>query len=529
MNGEHLFRILGLLDPSLIDEAVSASSPAAKRRRTAWRRPVAAAACLALICGGAFLAGTFRMGSSTGGADAAAPTGERGSGHNEGMVFMSYAGPVFPLTTEEADTGLTAERTVTWDFAPGRYEDGSPLQWGAQVSDAYVLTNPTDADVTVTALYPLAGSLSGLDAMDPAITVDGTAVEPALYGGAYAGSFQGVWYQAQDGSYQLDDTTLNLAYPDSWEDYAALLEDGHYLSRALGEAPELDVPAAVYTFSDFQAPLEEYSAATQAVEFSVDPEKTFIFTYGFNGFSRNETHTWLQYSYFVPDGGRAESDLKLLVVLGEDIGNYTLQGYADGGCDQEINGVSCTVTREETTLDAVLDQVCRSYLEDAAWMQLGLTDRETAEVPGSLFRRAVAELVAQYSPLSGTGTDRYSDGRLDDMVSEALTQERVLYLAFPVTVPAGGSVTVSAEQWKEPSFDYGCSGSENVGLQGYDLVTALGSSLEFTKLTAALVHTETIEVVRQNTGFDLKSGISQVSLDPAEPHYYLEIRPLGDA
>ena len=65
-----------------------------------------------------------------------------------------------------------------------------------------------------------------------------------------------------------------------------------------------------------------------------------------------------------------------------------------------------------------------------------------------------------------------------------------------------------------------------MGLQGYDLVTALGSTLEFTGQTAALVNTDTIEIVRQNLGLDLENGVAQVSLDLAEPRYYLEIRPL---
>ena len=107
-----------------------------------------------------------------------------------------------------------------------------------------------------------------------------------------------------------------------------------------------------------------------------------------------------------------------------------------------------------------------------------------------------------------------------------LVQERVLYLSFPVTVPAGGSVTVSASLWKAPSYDFGCSGSENVGLQGYDLATALGSSLTFTAQTAALANAADIEIVRQNLGFDLESGVTEVPLDLAEPRYYLEIRPL---
>ena len=515
MSAERLFRILGLVDESLIEEAVSASSPAAVQRRRPWRRLLAAAACLAVICGGTFLAGTFRMGGSTGNADGGAMPGESGDGHNEGTVFMSYAGPVFPLTTAEADTGLTAERTVTWDFATGTYQDGSPRQWGAQVTDVTVLTNPTDTAVTVTALYPFAGSLADLGTIAPAVTVDGRQTETALYDGAYAGGFQGAG--VDDGS------TWNLASPSSWTDYRTLLENGDYLSQALGDAPVLNVPVTVYRFSDFAAPHEEYDAATQAVEFTIDPERTTILSYGFNGLSLDDETGWRRYDYFVPNGIRNESELKLLVVLGEDIGAYTLQGYANGACEEAIDGVSCTITRQETSLDAVLTELCQAELHNSTqssqWPGL-------EQLPVPLYQRAVSEALLTSGLLADTPADRYTDGRLDDFLWDVLVQERVLYLAFPVTVPAGGSVTVAASLWKEPSYDYGCSGSENVGLQGYDLVTALGSTLDFTGQTAALVNTDTIEIVRQNLGFDLENGVTEVALDLAEPRCYLEIRPL---
>ena len=517
MRAERLFRILGLVDESLVEEAVSASSPAAVQRRHPWGRLLAAAACLAVICGGVFLTSTFRMGGSTGEADGGSVPGESGDGHNAGTTFMSYAGPVFPLTTVETVTGLTAERTVTWDFAPGTYQDGSPRQWGAQVTDDYVLTNPTEADVTVTALYPFAGSLADLGTIAPAVSADGVQAEATLYAGAYAGGFRDAG--VDDGS------TWNLAPPASWEDYASLLESGDYLAQALGAAPVLDIPVTVYRFSDFQAPHEEYDAATQAVEFTIDPEQTTILSYGFNGLSLDDETGWRRYDYFVPDGIRSESELKLLVVLGEDIGDYTLQGYANGACEEAIGGVSCTVTRQETTLDAVLTELCQAELHDsgqsAQWPGLD-------QLPIPLYQRAVTESLLTSGLLADTPADRYMDGRLDDFLWDVLVQERVLYLAFPVTVPAGGSVTVATSLWKAPSYDYGCSGSENVGLQGYDLVTALGSTLDFTGQTAALVNTDTIEIIRQNLGFDLENGVTEVAMDLTEPHYYLEIRPLEE-
>ena len=190
-----------------------------------------------------------------------------------------------------------------------------------------------------------------------------------------------------------------------------------------------------------------------------------------------------------------------------------------------MEGVDCTVTRRETTLDEVLDLLCREYLETYAGWQYGMEDDAVSAVPFALFRRAVGEMMVQYGPVSEAVKDRYADGRLDDIISEAMSQERVLYLAVPVTVPAESKVNITFSLWKEPSFDFGCSGSENVGLQGYDLVTALGSNLDFTAQTAALVNTEGVDIVRQNFGFDLEKGVTEVTLDWKMEHYYLEIRP----
>ena len=528
MRAERLFRALGMVEPSLVEEALAV-------RQRPWRRWAAMAACLALVMGLAFgwrsaggfqgfAGGTSSGGDSgsSGGSSSSCLTGEPpadgGEGVENGTAFLSYAGPVFPLSTAEDSAGLTAERTVTWDFAPGTNHYGETRQWGAAVTDAYILGNPTDSGVTVTALYPFAGTFDSLTEIRPQVTVDGQAVEAALYAGAYSGGFQS--------TFGADDPdTMNLDTIDSWEEYQALLEDGTYLKQALVEYPTLDIPAAVYEFSDFEAPLEEYRAATQAVSFDISPEKTAVFTYGFNGMEQDGT--FRRYSYFVPDGMRNEPDLKMLVVLGEDIGTYTLQGYEDGGCDrgEEIGGVSCTVTRSEMTLDAVLDRLCEYYRERYA--QGRAADQADAfdTVPFALYRRAVAELLSQYGILSGAPMDRYGDGRLDDILAETLSHDRVLYLAFPVTVPAGGSAEVECRLWKEPSFDYACSGSENEGLQGYDLVTRLGSGLVFTRQSAVLVNAENVEITGQDFGFDPENGVSAVELDLERERYGLEIRP----
>ena len=82
--------------------------------------------------------------------------------------------------------------------------------------------------------------------------------------------------------------------------------------------------------------------------------------------------------------------------------------------------------------------------------------------------------------------------------------------------------------WKEPSFDFACSGSENEGFQGYDLLTGLGSTLKFTGQSAALLNAENLEIAGQNFGFNLENGITTVNLAPETEHYYMELRPRGD-
>lgn len=532
MKAQRLFQVLGLIDEDLIDEAWTYAPAARKPSRTRqapWLRGVAVAACCVLVCTFGFfylVTGGFRgMGSyaetaapETAGdsADAGSATTEEAESNSSGGSapnFLSYAGPVLPLTTLESDTGLTAERALPFDFTPGTYDDGSPRQWGAQVTDHYVLTNPTEADVTVTALYPVTGSFASLGSMAPQLTVNGSPAETILYGSSYAGTF--------GDENDRDGSTHNLAGPYSWEDYAALVSDEGYLTDALGDGPDLSTPVIVYRFSDFSAPHETYRAATQAVEFTIDESTSTILSYGFNGLSLDAQTGWRRYDYFVPDGIRKESNLKVLVVLGEDISSYTLQGYSNGACETAIDGVTCTVTRQETTLEDVLQELCRTelaqYTDQTQWPEL-------SQLPLELHVKAAAELLTEYGPLSDAPMDRYMDGRLDDLLNEALFMDRVLYLAVPVTIPAGGSTELSVTFLKEPSYDFAGSGTGREGLQDFGVLTTAGSNLDFSSQTAALVNGSGVEIWEDD--FGLVPEGDAVSLDLSQAYYHLTVRPV---
>lgn len=514
MRAERLFSILGLVDPELVEEAMASNSSIRARRVAVWGRYMAIAACCVIVCGALFWSVRFLgMGGSdsaatsesttadtadgadsgaTGGADAGGNNAAQESGHS----FLSYAGPVLPLTTAETDTGLTAERTLTFDFAPGTHADGTSGQWGTTVSDRYLLTNPTDTDIPVTVLYPLSGGLSDLTAMAPRLIVDGAETDYTLYAGGYAGTF--------GDENDHDGSTWNLAGPYDWKDYAALVSNRDYLTGALAAAPDLDTPVIVYNFSDVTLTGETENPEL-VVSCTFDPETTTIFSYDFSSSDWDASGTWRQY------GQRIDPDrwgCPTLIVLGEDI-DYTLLG--DYGPDAPaLTGADCAVTRKEVTLGEALRSLCRTKLDNQA---------NSVEFPLDLYVKAAAELLTVYGPLSDTPVDRYADGRLDDLLDEALTIDRVLYLAVPVIVPAGESLEVDVSFWKHPSYDFGGSDTGRERLQGFDLLTTAGSSLDFTEQTVLLVNTEGVEVTGENWGTD-------GALNVTEPHYSLEIYPL---
>ena len=519
MKAERLFRAIGLVDDDLIEEA--AKAPA--RKRPAWRRYGAMAACLAVLCGSGFawlVTGGFH-GYGAADSSGAGGSGINGTGTPDAISFMSYAGPVLPLTTAEDAPGVTAERHTDWDFTPRTTPEGEDTQWGASITDRYTLTNPTDTDITLTALYPITGGLNELKTLAPSLTVNGNAADFEWGIGDYAGGFRG----AGNG----DTSTLNLEYPGSWTAYQTLLEGGAYRQAALTEQPAADVPVTVYRFTDFAGPTEQYSAATQAVTFTVDDARTTALSYGFEGYGWDGRTGEATYSYFVPDGQRRGETCKLLIVLGDDLDGYTLQGYQDGGCDpgEEIDGVSCTVTRQESTLHEVILALCREIFDAVqekpgyyGWLSEAV-DGLTPETYCALAER----LLEQYGLLSARPVDRYDDGRLDELMDEVLSLDRVLYLKTEVIIPAGGSAEVTAQYWKAPSFDFACSGSEHQGLQGYDLGTRLDSTLDFTAQWASLSGTDGIRITGQSFGFDLAAEVTEVALDPKQGHYYLEIAP----
>lgn len=543
MTRHQLFEAIGLAKPEYLAE-----SEDYRAEKPAWRRYAALAACAVLAVGlfgfwkfvttGAGSAGPATPmeapSADTSGAAEEGASGADGGTHNAMSSFLSYAGPVFPLTLREENSAVSAERELTIDFAPYTGYDESFTDESGQtytyhvddrsieLTDRYVLTNSSDTDIRVTALWPLAASLRGLSRYAPSLTIDGEPAGTQLYAGAYAGGFQSVYGPEAD-----DGERWNPRLYQSWTEYEALLADGSYLNNTLSSAPELNQRVIVYRFENTQAP--DLEAATLAALFTCDESKTTILNYNFNGVGHDDQTGETVYSYFTRKHlKQLDEDLRLLAVLGEDIGPIRIQGYQDGGCDagEELDGFSVDIVREEMTLGELIALTVRDYVDN--WGVLVYDNTEALPESERLLLRCTAELLTQYGLLSENPAERYQSGRLDQMIGEAATMNRVCYAAFDVTIPAGGSVTVELTARKAHSYNFVGAGAGNENVDGFEILTRLGSNLSFTRQTAAVETHGLVEIVRENLGLDAENGVMTAELDPNQEEYYLEVHPLTE-
>ena len=513
MKAEDLLELIGEADDKMIEDA----GKSAKKKTPLWVKWGAMAACVCLAVAGLFIVLSRQnlIGAKAGG------------GGGEGITYMSYAGPVFPLSAER-ETCLTLARNIDFDFSPyktftssyeikGETKTYENYDRKSLVTDSYVLTNPSAQDETVTLYYPFAGSLYSRREELPKITADGESVETELHIGPYSGGFSTAYASGKDGP------LLNLANLDSWEKYKALLGAG-YQARAFDALPELTETVIVYELSDRYGERNEDGGFPDInVEFTIDYSKTFVMTYGFESGTNDIETGYCARGTHVPQPNNPDyGESAYLAVLGDDIGDYTVQGYTNGSHKTPYEDVGCTVTRYEMSFGDFMRMLAKRFRhaygeeQDPADEEARLASLVSDEVYAGL----AMELMYDYGILSESPVERFSDGMLEDIFSSTGSMGRVMYLGFEVTVPAGGTATVSAQMIKQASYDFVGS---NLGRDGYDCVTKLGSCLSFTEQTASISNYEYINIIRQNFGFNLENGIDRVALSENEEHYFIEV------
>lgn len=443
-----------------------------------------------------------------------------GPGHDQGTSFMSYAGPVFPMTLLESMEGLTVERTVDFDFSPyqakeeiGGDEEGESqaylsYSYESFVTDDYQIENTSDQSIKVVGIYPFAGSLEDIEKIVPKIYVGGQRVATDIHPGPYPRNPQ----------------TL-----DSWQAYQTLLADGGYMSRAFEELPVLSEKVIVYEFSDMVADLDmlEGENPTLRMDFEMDYIKTQVLTYGAYGAIFDPDNNYAARDFSLSRLGSGEdSRLSYLIVLGDDISDYTLQAYKNGQGrdDEKLEGVKVTIKRDERVLGEVLRDITYQYknLFDKSEEKRLMDYLSDEEVLG-LGLEFISDL-----GLISDGVTNQNMVMLEDVFSGTKNTERVFYLSYDIRIPAGKTETVSAQMLKPLSHDFAGSRRKNLNVDAYELVTRLGSNILFTKQKASIKDHGLIDIVRQNYGFDLEKDVKLVTLDTNEPHYFLEVRAKKD-
>ena len=528
---DYLVQVEDLRASPALRARIAALAGEAKRPRRRFRPWMGVCAALAVaVLGGAWLVTNVRMGGNAG-----------GGGHDEASTFMSYAGPIFPLTLGEGNDSITAERSITLDFAPwqrewvSNEEEAAALEgvteaerqealeqyneWFTDggyyrsydhilVTDSYTLTNHSDTDQEVTVYYPFASILEELSKYKPALTVDGAEADTALTVGS-----SGEIYSAG-----------------SWEDYQDLFSGGDYLETALGSLRDpASIPVTVYEFTDPYGPEGSEEAPNPSIRASMelDYDRTAVLSYGFQGGSYDREAGTMMQDFSIPEPGESSyGKTRYLLVLGADISGLTTGGYVTGGNDPDtpaLENSGVTVTRYESDFGTIF----RTILADALARRMDTEDIMYTDLDFETCYRAILDRFWQ-SGLPENLSEWYGTGCIEDFISESFTMDRVSWVSAQVTVPAGGTVTVEASFAKAGSFDYACAHTKNRGVYGYDLVTKLGSNLVCTEQTATLEDRGLIQIVRQNFGFDLKNGVNTVPLDPDTEHYYLEVRRAAD-
>lgn len=525
MTREMLYDAITEVKDELIIEAME-TKPAKSRVRWLKFGSIAAAFAVVAGLGAGVVSGKIpwlRIGGN-----------EAGGGADGSMVFDSYAGPVFPLTTVEGGDGLTAERTITYDFQGWMAGDPDRPYYGLPVTDSYTLTNPTGEDKTVTLLYPFAGTLFD-SRRQPTLTADGTELQTTLLTGQYSQLAVG----RPGGLPSLDS-------PDSWEEYRELLSGGRYQAGTLEEWPDLShIPVTVYeiTNSWVEAGVGNkgdgsYNPNIHA-EMELDYGKTTVLSYGFNSGKYDRDSGRMRRGFDAPqppaegssrDPGFYEKERAqphYLIVIGEPLDSFRLVGVSTGAPEStdylewDVD-IGADLRQYETDLDSALRAVTERSYGATDWNHRG----SMADDPDfELYFGVMKDCLLDTGILLDDPEERYDFTSLEDLYPEVI--QRVFYLEAEVTIPAGASVTVEAQMLKEASYNHACHSKRDRDLYGYDLVTKLGTNLDIAAQTAKTVNTDGVEIVRQNYGFDWENGVDTVALDPEQEHYYLEVRRAG--
>lgn len=435
----------------------------------------------------------------------------------------NYEAPVFSLTSISDTTGIYVERDITYDFS--EYEMYELEYRRVNVTDSYVLTNITDTDIPLQALYSFAGSGEDTIAVIPTLTVNEELVEPLLLTGRTTSRYKAIL--EKNGVEQANDvyTLHNRAC------YELLLSDGTYKKEAItarNQIPTLSQSVKVYKFSDigYDGTNETITTPSAKISFQIDEEKTKIYTYGITTIG-SVIDGKMELGFYVPT--KEDEDFGkdvYLIVEGEDIEIQEIVCYQNQNMSSRNVTEEFSVTYEKT--DSTLEDVLREVVEKHS-----VIDDEKKIVANKLSNEQLFQISKQFicdmeEIAKQDETYDFLIRTLEDYIFyDWYYDNTVFYQMIDVIIPANSNLELSAvfekyasvvEVDKKPYeyFDIMMEFEEQV--ENRDSY----SNLTFTNQTLHVIGAESIEFTKETSGEELENGEYEIELKDAYFEIYIE-------
>lgn len=414
------------------------------------------------------------------------------------VVFEDYQGPNLPLSLVNETEAVVADREIEVDYTDYKYPTtvGNNETRKVKISDKYILTNTTDEDVEIELAYGTVGDYGTNWNSFPIIKVDGEQLKAAdidLVVGRSALAY---------GSNK--DKLTNR------EAFEMLLADGQYRIDALEAAkniPKFSENVYVYEFEDIVYDGDDKSihSVYAKVLYEYDPEKTQVYSYGCDQIGTMDGFDYLGFG--IPAGDYDQSYMSdvYLIAIGDELTIQDVKYYKNLSI-KELKDFSLEYKTYETTLDEILKEIVyenkqnhKPFMENAIRVYDIMKDEQILEVG----KQHLADM------RESNYQSKYAVWALEDYIFNLYGDTRVIYRTGKVMIPANESIEVTFDYEKFTGFKY----IEEIGYDGLEIMTSLGSNLNIQNQNLKVVGLEQSIISEHTTGDELENGKREVNLD----------------
>lgn len=413
------------------------------------------------------------------------------------------AGPTMPLTFATQNQYIRADRELTYDFSTVVRESVGYVP----VKDTYLLNNTSKQEQTVTIYYPYVSDIKELTVNMPKVMVNDELVNTKIINGNYMGT-------DKDGMMKLFGPNVTT------DDYGYMVQDRNPLEQKSNEEL-LNREIVVYEFNEFSQGTLQGEAPTYSAQFKVENPEA-VFTTQMNSFFEDG---YVKVS-FGADSLEASSKPAIYFLDGEPT-EYTEQGYDYIDMLEEFESDEVTSGKivYKTTMKAVLKELIRSELEK------GIKDYHVnVELEELYYQRAAQMFCDMYQwntdGLTTPEDDIFYASSISDIIYMVFDYESLYLLTDTITIPAGGSLTVTFDYLKQGTYQTYEPLEAYRDNYCYDNMPYLGSNITYNQQVTSIIEDNNIRIESQNYGFDLEAGITSVLLEPDAERYYMIVKIL---